>query len=109
MLFRSNNSQKDNAVLQYNLSVNVDQISSLKNSVAFPNPFSSQTKIKLSEGNLNTFKTIEISDITGSLVRKINFSGNDVNVDRDKLTSGMYFYSVKESAIEISHGKLIIN
>ena len=104
-----NNSQKDNAVLQYNLNVSVDQISSLKNSVAFPNPFSSQTKIKLSEGNLNTFKTIEISDITGSLVRKINFSGNDVNVDRDKLTSGMYFYSVKESAIEISHGKLIIN
>lgn len=74
--------------------------------LVYPNPFSIHFVIQ-SEQLLNN-ATLTLFDMTGKQVLTIpNINSNSIQVDRNNLSSGMYFYSLTESSEIIKTGKII--
>jgi uncharacterized delta-60 repeat protein len=104
----TNNSQKDNAVLRYNITIGVKENSILSASNAYPNPFSSSTRISLSSQAMNQLHAIQVTDVTGALISQSEFTGNEYTFSKGNLAAGMYQYSILEKGQVIARGKLII-
>jgi hypothetical protein len=73
----------------------------------YPNPFETetviQTDILLHDGNLTLYNSL------GQIVKQIsNISGHQVTLQRDNLTSGLYFIQLTERNQIIGSGKLMI-
>lgn len=70
------------------------------------NPFYSQTILEIDEVLKNA--SLTIVNYFGQTVRHINhISGHTVNISRDDLPSGLYFFQLRQDAKKIS-GKLVI-
>lgn len=74
--------------------------------IIYPNPFSSSTivstKIELKNGDLIIY------DVIGQEIKRIkNIHGQHIIINRDGLTSGIYYYQLTEGNKVISTGKLI--
>lgn len=73
--------------------------------IVYPNPVLSETTFSLStelkKGVLNIF------DVTGKKISSKDFSGLEVNFNRNQLPSGMYFYTIGSENKIIAKGKLI--
>src|SRR5258705_872665 len=82
----------------------------LTNSVIlFPNPFSSSATLTFNTNNFSE-GTIEIKNILGASVSPPkHFSGNTIQLQRNNLPSGIYFYTVTTKANQILNGKFIID
>lgn len=72
----------------------------------YPNPFTSYATFSFDNEVNNA--TIALYDITGKEVKKMDFSGKEVQVQRDGLANGIYFYNVVAGDQQIKTGKLII-
>jgi len=76
----------------------------------FPNPFNSQTTIKLRVQN-PVIGTLRIYDSLGSLLKTIKqnlYSGNNsIRIDMNDYSSGIYFFSIGVDAKNIT-GKLLL-
>jgi hypothetical protein len=72
----------------------------------YPNPFTSYATFAFDNGVNNA--TITLYDMTGKEVKTLDFSGKEVQVQRDGLASGIYFYNVVAGDQQIKSGKLII-
>jgi len=82
--------------------INVKDIFSI-----FPNPFSAQTTLQIDKGFKNA--TLSVYNSFGQQVKKIeNISGQTVTLNRDKLTSGVYFFRLLQDDIILRTGKLIL-
>ena len=103
-----NLSQKDNAVLRYNVIVGVNEISKSISSFAFPNPFSDQSQIQLNGNDSKVEHSIVVYDLLGSLVYQHKFIGDKTIVSKNNLAAGVYHYSISEKLTVVSRGKLII-
>ena len=103
-----NLSQKDNAVLRYNVIVGVNEISKSISSFAFPNPFSDQSQIQLNGNDSKVEHSIVVYDLLGSLVYQHEFFGDKTIVSKNNLAAGVYHYSISEKLTVVSRGKLII-
>lgn len=51
----------------------------------------------------------ELYDVSGRLVWQQKFSGAQLELKRNDLTSGIYFYKISENGNAINSGKIIIN
>lgn len=88
-------------------------VSSLKSSKelsiqAFPNPFSQKTHLNFSE---NFTGVIEMYDIYGKRVLRKTLVGTELEIERENLASGIYFYKASGRANGIltnTSGKLVI-
>jgi len=75
----------------------------------FPNPFANQVTLSIaSENNRFTNLSVEITDVIGNAVIKRNdFVGNIITIDRGNLIDGIYFYKIYSSNTVIGTGRLI--
>lgn len=74
--------------------------------VAYPNPAS--TIIYVATESVEA-KSIEISDLTGKVLERINFADGKLKIDATKYNSGLYLYSVMDSSKQsIKTGKFTV-
>ncbi len=104
-----NFTQKDNAVLRYNVIVGINETANSIGSLAFPNPFSDQSQIVLSGNVTKLNHTISIYNVMGSLVCAAEFVGDKTTIAKNNLATGVYQYTISEESNVVSRGKLIIN
>lgn len=104
----TNNSQRNNTDLRYNLLVGINEIAGLEKSTVYPNPFNRSAIISLENGSSEEHSLI-ITDITGAIVSSSTFNGNKTEINKGSLAAGIYQYSVSEKSVVISRGKFIIN
>ncbi len=74
---------------------------------AFPNPFGTKTTIQL-EGQDFQSGEIVLYDATGKLIRKQQFEGNEINLERKNLNSGLYLFQIKADETLIGVGKIVV-
>ena len=88
--------------ISQSLSINKNQIK------IHPNPFSTHTLIEF--GNYKKEKyTLALYNSLGQLVRQIdNISNGQIRIERDNLTSGLYFFQLRTDSEIIGNGKFII-
>lgn len=84
-----------------NISVNENELAALK---VYPNPFKGSTTVELPAGTFN-LKTI---DVTGKVVSQINGAENNVELNADGFTPGIYFLTVTNNSGFIQTVKLVI-
>ncbi len=74
---------------------------------AFPNPFSSATNILVT--GLNEKYDFELFDLTGRVLKQLPLiESNHFELQRNALTSGIYFYRILVRNKQIAYGKLVI-
>jgi hypothetical protein len=73
----------------------------------YPNPFSSNCILRL-DGNPSIEKELVISDASGKMVRRAKFSGNTLTIERENLTTGMYYYRVSTQDKVLCSGSMLI-
>jgi hypothetical protein len=72
----------------------------------YPNPFSSSTTIHSDIDITNA--ELAIIDIYGKEVRKISIPENEISINRNNLSAGIYFYRIMKDQKIISSGKLAV-
>ena len=85
----------------------ISQLTNTVSTLVYPNPFSTSTTIKF----ISPQKNIELNiyNVCGQLVRTMqNISGDNIEIDRGNLPSGVYFIQLTQNDQNISTGKLII-
>jgi len=74
----------------------------------YPNPFT-QSAILEFDNQTNTNHTLKIYSVTGKLMRTINnITMGKVKIEKENLTSGIYFLQLLNDRQVVSNGKLII-
>jgi len=74
----------------------------------YPNPFSAYTFIKF-ENHKKEKHTLTIYNSLGQLVRQIdNINEGQVKIEKKNLTSGLYFFQLRNDIEIVGNGKLII-
>ncbi|MFI5163720.1 MAG: T9SS type A sorting domain-containing protein [Bacteroidia bacterium] len=85
-------------------------INEIKNKISlaiYPNPFSTETTLKTTDNFKNA--TLTIYSVSGQQVKQIkNISGQTIQLQRDNLTSGIYFLRLSQDNNIIAADKLII-
>ena len=100
----------DIVLIKYSLMTNVSETSStlpgrFELYQNYPNPFNSRTEIRFDLVKSGNYK-IEVFDVLGKSVDELfdgfkNAGSYKLNYDASKLTSGLYFYSLKSSEVNI--------
>jgi hypothetical protein len=79
-------------------------------SALFPNPMSTSATLAISNGVSLTNAKLVISDISGRVVKtQENIFSHTISINRDNLSTGMYFYTLTQNNKVVANGKLIIN
>ena len=75
----------------------------------YPNPFSSQTTIGISNAEKIGNAHLKIFDVLGQEVLNMTFGNEQViSIDRGNLKSGIYFYEVSDGNKMIGKGKMVV-
>jgi hypothetical protein len=87
----------------------IENISPTENSLlsAFPNPFSMETILKTNT-NLNNANLIIYNTLGQEIKTLENISGNEIKLERDNLSSGIYFIHLVENDKIIGTGKFMV-
>ena len=78
-------------------------------SVVCPNPFQTQTTIRLSTNDNLENAQLLIFDIYGNNERSLPMNSKEITIDRQNLSSGLYFYRITNNGLIIASGKLVID
>lgn len=90
------------------VSVGINSTKNNANSVVAPNPFDQHTNLKFENPN-NEEHSLMLFDITGKLIRSItDIKTNTVQINKEDLTSGIYFFKLMKDNQFIATGKLIV-
>jgi uncharacterized repeat protein (TIGR01451 family) len=74
-----------------------------------PNPFSTQTVVKITQNDPLSIKGIfELFDTHGKLLRAENYWGPEFILQRQGLPAGIYFYKIKTENGGLNVGKIVI-
>jgi len=73
---------------------------------AYPNPFFETTKIEITGHPFNR-ATLYLFDTMGKQVRAESFAGNTLQLDRNDLPEGIYFYTLEADGQRLASGKII--
>jgi len=92
--------------LQFNSLSNNEQLNTDKITL-YPNPMISNSFLDFEEEQINTI--IQITDMIGKEIKKINFSGRRMNIEKSGLKSGIYFIIITNSQNEKEIKKLVID
>jgi hypothetical protein len=84
----------------------IQQNSSMSSKVKiYPNPFSTQTTFELP---FVSNSILTITDVLGKTVKTMYSNSNNIQLTREGISKGMYFYSIQSNDKQIDSGKLII-
>ena len=74
----------------------------------FPNPFTDYATIGF-DSDCDAVSIFSIYNITGQIVLSVeNPSGNQISIEKNNMTAGMYFYNIQTTNGTITTGKFII-
>ncbi|MCC7029574.1 MAG: T9SS type A sorting domain-containing protein, partial [Chitinophagaceae bacterium] len=68
--------------------------------------FSSQTNLHFSDEQKNV--TIKITDLSGKIIKTINFSGSLFSIDRADLKAGIYFVQITDEKMNFTNRKIVV-
>lgn len=71
-----------------------------------PNPFTSQTTIFFNVSQKHT--TIKIMDVVGKDIKTINFSGNQLTLEKEEMQTGIYFIQITDENKNTINRKIVI-
>lgn len=74
--------------------------------VIYPNPFSLQTIIDFKDEQKNT--TVRIVDIFGKEVRKIDFKGKQLTIEKGEMKQGIYLIQITDGKMDVINKKIIV-
>lgn len=99
----------DGTILKYTSTVGVNELENLSSFNSYPNPFSTSTVIDCANHIFNKAASVEIYDVTGKLIKNIETTplGSLITIQRDDLSSGVYFFKVYDGAECAGQGKII--
>jgi N-acetylneuraminic acid mutarotase len=72
----------------------------------FPNPVSTSVTFEMEKEMKNA--ELKLFDVSGNEVVNKTFSGNKVQLERNDLPAGIYFYGVNENGLKIASGKIVV-
>jgi len=74
----------------------------------YPNPFITSATIEFENKNEENY-TLTIYNVTGALIRKIdNIKIGKINIKRENLKSGLYFFQLVNNSERVNTGKIVI-
>lgn len=76
--------------------------------VIFPNPTSGNAVLRMDATAYNN-ASVTITDLLGKTVKQIPVTSAETTIQKEGLTTGLYFYSVQNNGVRIANGKLEIN
>jgi len=85
----------------------VNEQEALSSILISPNPFSFQTTFYFNNPQKNL--TIKIIDISGKEIKRINFSGTELTIDKGEMNAGIYLMQTIDEKKNVCNKKLIIN
>ena len=106
--YNENGSLTDTATLPVviNVATGIPQQPAFNSSV-YPNPFTRSTTIQFNSSLENA--QLDIYNIYGQVLKTIvAVSGDHIIINRENLSSGLYFYELNQGAKQISRGKIVI-
>jgi hypothetical protein len=75
----------------------------------FPNPFTAQATFEIQTKIPYQNLTLTIYNVMGQAVKTVQSNGdNRIYLDRNDLTSGIYFYQIQSNGLSLDSGKLMI-
>ena len=74
----------------------------------YPNPMDSQTTFDLNGSNFNNVQ-LQVFDVTGKMVREETHVESSFIFYKENLTSGIYFYKIKDGNVLLGTGKFVID
>ncbi len=87
--------------------IDEENVTTVQTSLA-PNPFTNSTTLKIT-GKTPKNYSLKIVDLPGNTVSEITgISANEVNLEKGKMSAGMYLYKLYNKENVIANGKLII-
>lgn len=86
--------------------VGISSVDRSMKSVCFPNPAAVGEVINIQAAGTN-YNTLELTDVTGRIVRKQNVTNGVINIETEGLLPGMYHYRLTNSK-NVSTGIIII-
>jgi hypothetical protein len=93
-------------------SVGFQNLSESLNVIVYPNPMIDQAIFVVQSNESYSNVSLEISDIAGRVVYTENTvikqGLNQININRNMLTSGMYFYHISNNNKSLNKGKLMV-
>jgi len=106
----------DDVVLLIKTDANGNVVSGINESAAqstivkiYPNPFSINTIIKINSNTQIQNASLSIYNIIGDEVHTINgINSNEIKIERNSMTSGMYFFKICNDKEVIYTGKLMV-
>lgn len=73
----------------------------------YPNPFTHSTTLEIKDHSYEQLE-VHLYDVSGRLVAQHSNSGTKVEVPRNQLTQGIYFYELKGDGQRLATGKVIV-
>jgi poly(hydroxyalkanoate) depolymerase family esterase len=79
----------------------------LENMKIYPNPFNLYTTISFDKPQNNIL--IKMIDVMGIVIKMISFSGNQLQINRENLKSGIYFIQIIDGNKNVFNKKIVID
>ncbi len=74
-----------------------------------PNPFNDVTSLDISGLNEEETKAFQLFDAQGRSLRKQQFIGNSLQIERNDLPQGLYLFQLSQKGVIIGSGKIVIH
>lgn len=72
------------------------------------NPVIDKLHIQIADTPLSINGNFDLFDINGRLVKRHNFSQNEITIERGKLMTGIYFFTIKTVDGRFASGKIVV-
>jgi len=78
--------------------------------IVSPNPFNNTATLEIKDGVQSSLErcVFVMYDMLGEEVKRMDVTGNKLQIEKDNLQNGMYFYRVNNENYTIGTGKFII-
>src|SRR5690606_14599461 len=86
--------------------LNTTEFERAENFILYPNPADKTITLQVKNQNIKQLK-VDIMDITGKTVLSKSMTANSEEIDINKLSSGMYFISLKQDGKTLGFQKLL--
>ena len=103
----ANGISSDTTTFQYTVcTVGISDFSNDNTISIYPNPFSTYTSIVFNTEQTNSI--IKITDVSGNVIKSINFSGKVYNIAKAELSAGIYFVNITDDKNTVINKKIAI-
>ena len=89
--------------------VNQYHPSDISTTIIYPNPFTGQTIVSVTNATPEMKHQIDLVTIDGIHIKSQQFTGKAVCLSAEKMVPGIYIYSITRGGQLIGTGKLVVN